>query len=219
MASDFDPADFVDSDFRSSPKFGATASTEAHSRPPTREESDAKVHQMRSRLAELKQEQERLEREKANLEELRRKQMEYATGRQEMMEHLTRGTGLLEEAAFDARREAEQMEKALQGLKEAQAKVALLDESQWAPENYQVELTRALTTLENARMEWNTARLKFPLLNNAPAPSVDGSGPEPVLQGTLQELTFPQLCRLGVALTWPICAAVIVLGVLLWLRG
>src|SRR5262245_10313321 len=171
MASDFDPADFVDSDFQAhkTPHATMTSSGGSSLRAPTREEVDSKVVEAQQRLAELKRAQEELERERSALEETRRRQSEFQTGRQEMIQNLTRGVGLLEESEFGARREAEQMAKALVDLREALAAVQAIHEETWTQENFTVSLTRALTTLENARMEWNSARLKFPLLTGQTA--------------------------------------------------
>src|SRR4030095_4486166 len=102
------------------------------------------------------------------LEETRRRQAEFQTGREEMVQSLTRGIGLLEEAEFNTRRDADQMAKALTDLRDALSKVQSIHEEAWNKENFSVELTRALTTLENARMEWNASRLKFSLLSGPP---------------------------------------------------
>src|SRR5207249_825364 len=128
-----------------------------------------------------------------------------------------RGLGLLEEAEFNARRDAEQMAKALVDLRDALAKVEAILEETWTKDNFSVELTRSLTTLENARMEWNSARLKFPVLSGslgnggttAPAAAV----PPPSL---LASHSFGELWRLGLALTWPLTVvALAALGVFL----
>lgn len=105
---------------------------------------------------ELKRRQEELERERSQLEEARRRRLEFDQGRTEMLEHLNRGIGLLTENEQSARRDAEQMARTLADLQAALGKVNALDEQSWTAENYAVELTRALTTLENARMESNT---------------------------------------------------------------
>src|SRR6266446_7402024 len=166
MPSDYDATEFVDGDFQAhkSPYSASASGSGQLLRAPTREEVDSKVAEAQQKLAELKRAQEELERERAALEETRRRQLEFQTGRQEMIHHLTRGLGLLEEAEFNARRDAEQMAKALVDLREALTKVEAIQEESWSKESFGVELTRALTTVENARMEWNSARLKFPLL-------------------------------------------------------
>ena len=163
------------------------------------------------KLAELKREQEELERQRAALEETRRRQMEFQTGRQETIQNLTRGLGLLEEAEFSARRDAEQMAKALADLRDALSKIEAIHEDTWTKDNFSVELTRALTALENARMEWNTARLKFPILSSQ---AQGGSASTPAAAAPPASLlaphSFGELCRLGLGLTWPLAAVALV---------
>jgi len=208
MGSDYDATEFIDGDFEAqrSPKAAAYSAAGPGQRAPTREEVEGKVANAQQRLSELKRAQEELERERATLEETRRRQTEFQTGRQEMLQNLTRGLGLLEEAEFSARRDAEQMAKAVADLRDAMAKIEAVHDETWTKDNFSVELTRALTTLENARMEWNSARLKFPVLSSptpeqAPvAPPRGGVSLAPPF-GTH---SFGELCRLGFALTWPL---------------
>src|SRR5665213_226219 len=165
MAGEYDPTEFVDTDFT------------AHKSPfaaPTRDDVDRKVVEAQQKLVELKRAQEELERERAGLEELRRRQVEFQTGRVEILQQLTRGVGLLEEAELNSRRDTEEMARTLAEFREAAQKVQSINEQTWTTENHSVELTRAATTVENARMEWNAARLKFPLLAVAPP-----AGPDP----------------------------------------
>jgi hypothetical protein len=218
MAADFDGSDFVDTDFQSSQKAGQGAAG-AGNRPPTREELDGTLSTNQQRINELKREQEELERQRAQLEELRRRKIEYQTGREEMTNRLTRGVVLLEEAEFAVRREAEQMAKSLAELREAQAKVQALNDEYWTKENENIELTRALTTIENARLEWNSARLKWTVLDKALQTNDDaasGNGAGKVPNALFPTQNFGQLCRLGFALTWPI-ALVVLIGVLVLL--
>src|SRR6266446_329553 len=174
MSADHDPTEFVDGDFEAhkAPSVAAASTFGQGQRAPTREEVDSRVADAHQKLAELKRAQEELERERAALEETRRRQLEFQTGRQEMIHHLTRGLGLLEEAEFNARRDVEQMAKALVDLREALTKIQAIHEETWTKEDFNVELTRALTALENARMEWNAVRLKIPVLAG-PAPDAN----------------------------------------------
>src|ERR1043165_3759639 len=166
MPTDYDATEFVDSDFEAAQKTSYSASSApSPQRAPSREEVDSRVSEAQQKLTELRRAQEELERERASLEETRRRQAEFQNGRQEMIHNLTRGVGLLEEAEFTARRDAEQMAKALADFRDALSKVEAIREEAWTAENSDVELTRALTAVENARMEWNSARLKFPLLS------------------------------------------------------
>ena len=216
MAAEYDTTEFVDTDFQTQKSpFAATTPAGDPLRAPTREEVDRKVVEAQQKLAELKRAQEGLERERAALEELRRRQNEFQTGRQEMVHSLTRGLGLLEEAEFNARRDAEQMVKTVADFRDALDKLQGIHDETWNKESFSVELTRALTTIENARMEWNAARLKFPVLSgeagakpeteNAPAPAAS----------PLANVSFGELCKWGLAMTWPlVLVALTALGVL-----
>lgn len=220
MASQFDASEFVDDDFQTAQaaQKGGAAIAAGPNRAPTREQVDSKVGQMQEKLAELKRVQQELERERAVLEETRRRQVEFTTGREEMLHNLTRGIGLLDEAEFAARRDAEQMTKALADLRDALAKVQAINEQSWTKDNVNLELTRALTVVENARLEWNAARLKFPVLSaevpeTAAAPGADHSLPK-----LLQQQSWPQLCKLGLALTWPLALAALAIVLVILLR-
>jgi vacuolar-type H+-ATPase subunit I/STV1 len=208
MSSDYDATEFIDGDYESRPsRSGAPSPNPVPA--PTREEVDQKVSETQQKLAELKRAQEELERERAGLEETRRRQAEFQTGRQEIIQNLTRGLGLLEEAEFAARRDAEQLGRTLADFRDALGKVQALNEQTWTQANFKVELTRALTVLENARMEWNAARLKHPLLSG-PA---EAERPEPAAPQNAVSVfpshSFGELCRLGFALTWPVALAVL----------
>ncbi len=197
MAGEYDSTEFIDTDFT------------AHKSPlaaPTRDDVDRKVVEAQQKLVELKRAQEELERERAGLEELRRRQNEFTTGRQEIIQQLTRGLGLLEEAEFAARRDAEQMVKTLGDFRAALAKVQAIHEETWTKENFQIELTRALTIVENARMEWNSARLKLPALAGEIKRGGDASAPAsaPIAAPSLADLNFVRLCKIGLAFTWPL---------------
>src|SRR5512140_1702143 len=142
MSSDYDATEFIDGDFQAhrSPAAGVAGGAGPQGpRAPTREEVDSKVAEAQQKLAELRRAQEELERERAALEETRRRQIEFQTGRQEMVHNLTRGLGLLEEAEFSARRDAEQMAKAVVDLRDALAKIEAVHEEAWTKDNLNTE--------------------------------------------------------------------------------
>jgi chromosome segregation ATPase len=207
MAAEYDATEFIDTDF-----------TAQKSAAPSRDDVDRKVVEAQQKLVELKRAQEELERERAGLEELRRRQNEFQAGRQEMTQQLTRGLGLLEESEFTARRDAEQMSKTLNDFRDALLKVQAIHEDSWTKENYQIELTRALTTIENARMEWNSARLKLPVLagENRPTAAQEKIAAAKAAP-SLAEMNFGSLCKIGLALTWPLLVAALgIFWALLW---
>ena len=215
MATEYDTTEFVDTDFQAHKSPYASAPASNPFRAPSREEVDTKVSEAQQKLAELKRAQEDLERERAALEEVRRRQSEFQTGRGEMIQNLTRGLGLLEEAEFSARRNAEQMAKSIGDLRDALNKVHSIHEEGWTKDNFNVELTRALTTLENARLEWNSARLKYPALSGEVPEPAKASGVLPATEPALTQKSFGELCKLGFAFTWPLALiALLGLGVL-----
>jgi len=222
MPSDYDATEFIDGDLQGQPSTHPSVITNNSraARAPSREEVDSRVADAHQKLSELRRAQEELERERASLEETRRRQLELKTGRQELVQNLTRGVGLLQESEFSARRDAEQMAKTLVGFREALAKIEAVQEESWTQDNFASELTRALTTLENARMEWNAARLKFDVLGAKPTedPSkAETAKAAPV--SVLANCSLGELCRLGFALTWPIVVALLVgFGLLLALQ-
>lgn len=219
MSAHHETGEFVDSDFQSAQQSGYASAAPAGNlnRPPTREELEALVGEKQIKLAELKRAQEELERERAGLEELRRRQMEFQTGREEMLQNLTRGIGLLEEAELTARRDAEQMARVLTEFREAVTKVQAINEQLWSQQNFSVELTRASTTIENARLEWNAARLKLPILTST---SANPAAPASAKAGAslLATTDLLHLCKIGFALTWPLVLLGLAIFVILLFR-
>jgi chromosome segregation ATPase len=215
-----DSTEFIDSDFLDSQKTGFAALHDvpgsATNRPPTREEIEALVSQKQLKLAELKRAQEELERERASLEEMRRRQSEFQTGREEMITHLTRGIGLLEEQELKTRRDADSMARSVEAFREALQKVRCLNDAGWSQDNFNGELTGALTTIENARMEWNSARLKYPVLSGQ---TVETNSPTAQSNQFLPaNASFVDLCKIGFALTWPLAVIGFALMAIVLLR-
>jgi hypothetical protein len=196
MAGSQDPSEFIDTDF--------TAHKAPFAAAPTRDDTDRRVVEAQQKLVELKRAQEELERERAGLEELRRRQTEFITGRQEAIQNLTRGVALLEEAEFAARRDAEQMAKTMVDFREALAKVQSIQDETWTKENFHTELTRGLTVVENARMEWNSARLKLPVLAGEARPTAPEAAGKTAAPSSLADLPFGQLFKLGMAVSFPL---------------
>jgi hypothetical protein len=210
MASQFDESDFVDRDYESTqsgyPSNTGHAGVRMAQRPPTREELDARVADAQQRLLELRRAQEELERERTALEDARRRRVEFQTGRAEMVQNLTRGITVLEQAEFAARRNSEQMAKTLSGLRESLAQIQAVREEEWNQDNWNAELAKALATVENGRMEWNAARLKWTLLDGQPHGAAATETLGPSADAGWVRLPFWEQCKLGLALTWPIAA-------------
>ena len=210
----FDGPDLLEEDFPATAK-GATLVNEDH------EELDDQVSTLQTQLAKLNRARDKLEREKATVEESRRRFSEFQTGREEMLHELTRSLGLLEEAQLDAQRDAEQMTRSMDDLRDALTKVDSLVEVDTHDEDWKVLLTRNLTTIENARMELNSARLKWTLLSGIRDDEGQGfTAPvQPGQTGLPMPKSFAQLCLWGLALTWPVLLIGAAITAVLLLRG
>ena len=210
----FDGPDLLEEDFPATAK-GATLVNEDH------EELDDQVSTLQTQLANLNHARDKLEREKATVEESRRRFSEFQTGREEMLHELTRSLGLLEEAQLDAQRDAEQMTRSMDDLRDALTKVDSLVEVDTHDEDWKVLLTRNLTTIENARMELNSARLKWTLLSGIRDDEGQGftTPVQPGQTGLPLPKSFGQLCLWGLALTWPVLLIGAAITAVLLLRG
>jgi chromosome segregation ATPase len=195
--SALDGTDLLEEDFpaisHASPKRGRSTD---------REELDTQSVDLQKRVTDLSRELEVVERERVTVEESRRRFSNFETGRDEMLQELTRGLGLLEEAEHDARRNAEQMSKTIIDIRETLGKVEELEDIDTNRDDWKVQLTRNLTTLENARMEINSAKLKWPILTQMPEESETFENRSTSSGGAPQ--SFGQLCLMGLALTWPL---------------
>jgi chromosome segregation ATPase len=210
----FDGPDLLEEDFPATAK-GATLVNE------DREELDDQASSLQTQLANLNRARDKLEREKATVEESRRRFSEFQTGREEMLHELTRSLGLLEEAQLDAQRDAEQMARSMDDLRDALGKVDALVEVDTHDEDWKVLLTRNLTTIENARMELNSARLKWTLLSGLRDDEGQGlaAPAQPSQTGIPMPKSFGQLCLWGLALTWTVLLIGAVITAVLLLRG
>lgn len=214
----YDDTEFVEREFPPGPSAGRTSAVAAgRGAAPSREDLDAQVTSTQQQLAKLREAQDQLERAKAELEEMRRRRAEFQNGRAEMQDQLTRAVELLGNAEFDARRSAEQMAKSLAGLRHSLEQVQSINEQAWTDSDWTQNLSRALTVIESSRMELNSARLHWPVLDGARATA--GAAASPAASLGLADLPTGRLLRLGLALTWPLLvaalAAVVVLALAL----
>ena len=222
MSSKLDESDFVDRDLEPTKEAGAPShgvDDSIAAAPPSREELTSRVNETQQKLAELKRIQEEVERESNELQEARKRHIELTTGREEMVQHLTRGIGLLEEAELSSGRTTEQLAITVNDLQGSLNKINSIAEEEWTEENGSVELTRALTTVENARLEWNSARIKWPVLDGETGLGPAGSEqPQAEERPSLEQHSFWQLSRMGLAFTWPLVVVGVAIVILLILQ-
>jgi chromosome segregation ATPase len=135
--------------------------------PPHREEVDSKLELARDHLLTLRRQQEELERQKNELEELRRRQEEYSRGRAEIADKLARGLIALERQQTESQRLTELCESTTIAFREYTEQIEQINDEEWKSANVRDELSKALATIESARLEYNRAHARLDCLNPA----------------------------------------------------
>lgn len=173
-----------------------------------------KVQQVRAELESLKQKQEEIEREKARLEELKRRQDSLEQGRTEMLDKLTRALVVVQREIEESQKRVEQMHTIYNSFTQHLQHIESINARGWLPQDLPRELSKALSSVEDARAEYIKAHAKL---------SVDTSGEvslpsqEMDYQLAEEERGFNYWLKSGFAFTLPIqVIAVVTLLVYIW---
>ena len=173
-----------------------------------------KVQQVRAELESLKQKQEEIEREKARLEELKRRQDSLEQGRTEMLDKLTRALVVVQREIEESQKRVEQMHAIYNSFTQHLHQIDSINSRGWMPQDLPRELSKALSSVEDARSEYIKAQAKL---------SVDTSGEVSLpmqdmdYQLAEEERGFIYWLKSGFAFTLPIQAiALVALLVYIW---
>jgi DNA repair exonuclease SbcCD ATPase subunit len=173
-----------------------------------------KVQQVRAELESLKQKQEEIEREKARLEELKRRQDSLEQGRTEMLDKLTRALVVVQREIEESQKRVEQMHSIYNSFTQHLHQIDSINSRGWMPQDLPRELSKAISSVEDARSEYIKAQAKL---------SVDTSGEVSLpMQDTDYQLAeeergFIYWLKSGFAFTLPIQAiALVALLVYIW---
>src|ERR1700748_1169733 len=128
---------------------------------PSGEHLDNQVQKAQEQLLQLKRQQEQIEKQKRELEELSRRQDELEHGRGEMADKLTRSLVVLEREAYGAQSWLEQIRGARESFSQHLELVEAIDPRNWDPSDLHKELSRALSTVDDARTEYNEHRSRL----------------------------------------------------------
>jgi chromosome segregation ATPase len=173
-----------------------------------------KVQQVRAELESLKQKQEEIEREKARLEELKRRQDSLEQGRTEMLDKLTRALVVVQREIEESQKRVEQMHSIYNSFTQHLRQIDSINSRGWMPQDLPRELSKAISSVEDARSEYIKAQAKL---------SVDTSGEVSLpmqdmdYQLAEEERGFIYWLKSGFAFTLPIQAiALVALLVYIW---
>ncbi len=174
---------------------------------PALSEITLKVQRAQEQLLEIKRQQEEIERQKRDLQELERKQVELQEGRREILERLTRGMVVLERQEFETKRELEQIRVVRENFSEQLNLLNSINQKEWADEEYNNELSKAIARVDQARVVHNEARARLAALKTvdegqaaAEAADIDAGHDYGMVA---PEKTFGQMMRDGFAYSFP----------------
>ena len=106
-------------------------------------------------LLSLKRQQEQIEKQKRELEELSRRQEELERGRAEMSDKLTRSLVILEREAYDTQKKLEALRATRESFGQHLELIEAIDPKSWNQGDLHKELSRALSTVDDARAEFS----------------------------------------------------------------
>jgi hypothetical protein len=168
------------------------------------EHLDTQVQKAQDQLLQLKRQQEQIEKQKRELEELSRRQDELDRGRAEMSDKLARSLVVLEREAYDTQKKLEQLRAARESFGQHLELIEAIDPKSWNPNDLHKELSRALSTVEDARTEFSQQRSKLQALDEG---STDVPLPEaaPEVSDLLNSnRSFTQWAKIGFAFSLPL---------------
>ena len=127
------------------------------------EQLDNQVQKAQEQLIALKRAQETLEKQKRELEELSRRQEQLSQGKTEMMEKFTRAVVVIERETYDAQKRVEQLQGIHASFAQHMDGLDAINPKTWEGLDINKELLRALSTVDDARAEYNKSLPKISL--------------------------------------------------------
>src|SRR5438270_8010010 len=122
---------------------------------------DSQVQKAQEQLIALRRQQEQIEKQKRELEELSRRQEELEHGRAEMTDKLSRSLVILEREAYDSQKKLEQIRATHESFTQHLQLLESIDPKSWNPAELPKELSRALSTVDDARAEFSQQRSRL----------------------------------------------------------
>ncbi len=179
-----------------------------------KQEVEENVLQATQELERLRKRQEELERARRELEETQRKQDAYQRGKQEFVEKLGQSLVTMEKDEIQAQRMAEMLAETRQRFKEMLSELQGISEDAWPEERFGEELSKALTLIENMRMEFNKAvsRIEAAGGGEIRAGALSPVTSESVRLTVQDEKPFGYWIKVGVAVTLPLVVTIIVVA-------
>ena len=177
---------------------------------------DSQVQKAQEQLLLLRRQQEQIEKQKRELEELSRRQEELQRGRAEMTDKLTRSLVVLEREAYETQKKLEQLRATRESFGQHLEILEGIDPKGWNSADLHRELSRALSTVDDARAEFSQQRSRLQAIATQDADGVPlpEAAPEVVRGGG--ERSFGQWILIGFALSLPLITVGLVSLLIFW---
>ena len=180
------------------------------------EHLDSQVQKAQEQLLQLKRQQEQIEKQKRELEELSRRQDELERGRAEMTDKLSRSLVILEREGYDSQKKLEQIRATHESFTQHLQLLEAIEPKSWNPAELPKELSRALSTVDDARTEFSQQRSRLDASNGEHA-DLDLPEATSSLSGIGGTKSFLQWMQIGLAVTLPlIIFGIIALFIFFW---
>jgi hypothetical protein len=184
------------------------------------EHLDSQVQKAQEQLLQLKRQSEQIEKQKRELEELSRRQEELERGRAEMTDKLSRSLVILEREGYDSQKKLEQIRTTHESFTQHLALLEAIEPKSWNPAELPKELSRALSTVDDARTEFSQQRSRLEAGNSDQSADLDLPETSSGLSGIGGGKTFAQWVGIGFAVTLPlIIFGIIALLVFFWMSA
>jgi cell division protein FtsB len=182
------------------------------------EHLDSQVQKAQEQLLQLKRQQEQIEKQKRELEELSRRQEELERGRAEMSDKLTRSLVILEREAYESQKKLEQLRATRESFSQHLQLLESIDSKSWNPTDLHKELSRALSTVDDARAEFSQQRSRLQAGEEADEVALPEVTPE--IGGLGGGRTFGQWLQIGFAFTLPLIIFILIgMFLFLWMTA
>jgi hypothetical protein len=122
---------------------------------------DSQVQKAQEQLLQLRRQADQIEKQKRELEELSRRQEELERGRAEMTDKLSRSLVILEREGYDSQKKLEQIRVTHESFTQHLQLLESIDPKSWNSAELPKELSRALSTVDDARAEFSQQRSRL----------------------------------------------------------
>src|SRR5436853_2156966 len=177
---------------------------------------DSQVQKAQEQLLQLRRQQEQIEKQKRELEELSRRQEELERGRAEMTDKLTRSLVVLEREAYETQKKLEQLRATRESFGQHLEILEGIDPKGWNPADLHRELSRALSTVDDARAEFSQQRSRLQAIATQDADGVPLPEAAPDVAGTHGGRSVGQWVLVGFALSLPLITVGLIGLVIFW---